>query len=72
MEVQKAILRLYEVDIAKYDPNRKLYIREIFNLIPPELNAKNKRFILKNLNEKIKFSRYENSFSAKVFVVCNL
>ena len=62
MEVQKAILRLYEVDIAKYDPNRKLYIREIFNLIPPELNAKNKRFILKNLNEKIKFSRYENSF----------
>lgn len=62
MEVQKSILRLYQVDIAKYDPNNKLYIREIFNLIPPELNAKNKRFILKNLNENIKFSRYENSF----------
>ena len=31
-------------------------------MIPPELNAKNKRFILKNLNENIKFSRYENSF----------
>ena len=62
MEVQKAILRLYQVDITKYDPNSKLYIREIFNLIPPELNAKNKRFILKNLNENIKFSRYENSF----------
>ena len=62
MEVQKAILRLYQIDIAKYDPNNKLYIREIFNLIPPELNAKNKRFILKNLNENIKFSRYENSF----------
>lgn len=62
MDVQKSILRLYQVDIAKYDPNNKLYIREIFNLIPPELNAKNKRFILKNLNENIKFSRYENSF----------
>ncbi|MGM9798922.1 MAG: ATP-binding protein [Parabacteroides sp.] len=62
IEEQRAILRLYEMDIAKYDPNNKLYIREIFRLIPPELNAKNKRFILKNLNEHIKFSRYENSF----------
>ena len=53
---------MYEVDITKYDPDNKLYIREIFNLIPPELNAKNKRFILKNLNENVKFSRLENSF----------
>ena len=62
MQEQRAILRLYEIDIAKYDPNNKLYIREIFNLIPSELNAKNKRFILKNLNENMKFSRFENSF----------
>ena len=62
MEEQRAILRLYQMDIAKYDPDNKLYIREIFQLIPPELNAKNKRFILKNLNEHVKFSRYENSF----------
>lgn len=62
MQEQQAILRLYEIDIAKYDPFNKLYIREIFNLIPSELNAKNKRFILKNLNENMKFSRFENSF----------
>ena len=59
---QKAILTLYKKDIAKYDPNNKLYINDIFELIPSELNAKNKRFILKNLNEHIKFSRHENSF----------
>ena len=59
---QQAIIRLYKRDIAKYDPANKLYIQEIFNLIPPELNAKNKRFVLKNLNEHFKFSRYENSF----------
>ena len=29
---------------------------------PSELNNKNKRFILKNLNENFKFSRYQNSF----------
>ena len=59
---QQAIIHLYKRDIAKYDRNHKLYIEEIFDLIPSELNAKNKRFVLKNLNENLKFSRYENSF----------
>ena len=59
---QQAILTLYRKDIARYAPDNKLYINDIFELIPSELNAKNKRFILKNLNEHIKFSRHENSF----------
>ncbi len=59
---QQAILALYRKDIARYDQDNKLYINDIFELIPSELNAKNKRFILKNLNEHIKFSRHENSF----------
>ena len=62
MTVQQDIIRLYKRDIAQYDPNTKLYIEEIFNLIPPELNAKNKRFILKRLNEHAKFERIEASF----------
>lgn len=62
MTVQQDIIRLYKRDIAQYDPGNKLYIEEIFNLIPPELNAKNKRFILKQLNENAKFERYQNSF----------
>ena len=62
MAVQQDIIRLYKRDIAQYDPNNKLYIEEIFNLIPPELNTKNKRFILKNLNENAKFERFQNSF----------
>ena len=59
---QQAILNLYKRDIAKYDKNNKLYINDIFDLIPSELNSKNKRFILKNLNENIKYSRFQNSF----------
>lgn len=59
---QKEILELYKWDISQYDKDKKLEINEIFNLIPSELNAKNKRFILKNLNEHARFSRYENSF----------
>ena len=59
---QQAIIALYKKDIARYDPEEKLYLEDIFDLIPSELNCKNKRFILKNLNENFKFSRYINSF----------
>lgn len=59
---QLDIMHLYAKDIAKYGPENKLYIKNIFDLVPSELNAKNKRFILKALNEKAKFERYANSF----------
>jgi predicted AAA+ superfamily ATPase len=59
---QRDIVTLYKRDISQYNPQKKLYIEEIFDLIPSELNAKNKRFILKDLNENVKFSRYNNSF----------
>jgi predicted AAA+ superfamily ATPase len=59
---QKEILDLYKWDIQQYDKEKKFEIKEIFNLIPSELDAKNKRFILKNLNECARFSKYENSF----------
>ncbi len=62
MEEQNAILRLYRQDISKYDAQNRLYLNEIFDLIPSELNAKNKRFILKNLNEKARFDKYYDSF----------
>ena len=51
-EEQRGIIRTYKRDITQYDHNHKLQIEEIYDLIPSELNAKNKRFILKELNEK--------------------
>lgn len=61
---QQDILKLYKMDISRYDSDRrkKLYINEVFDLIPSELNDKNKRFILKRLNEYMTFSRHENDF----------
>lgn len=59
---QQSIIATYKKDIAKYDPDEKLYLEDIFDLIPSELNSKNKRFILKDLNENFKLSRYRNSF----------
>ena len=59
---QRDIIRTYKRDITKYDKGRKLQIEEIYNLIPSELNAKNKRFILKELKEKARLARYESGF----------
>lgn len=59
---QRQILNTYRRDIAQYDPENKLYVKDLFDLIPSELNAKNKRFILKSLNEHAKFGRMKNSF----------
>ncbi len=61
-DYQNNIINLYKKDISRYDPGHKLLLDEIFNLIPSELNAKNKRFIVKNLNENKNFIRHENSF----------
>ena len=59
---QESIIRMYYKDIAKHDPDNKLYIKEIFDTIPSELNAKSKRFIMKTLNQNAKYERFRNSF----------
>ncbi len=59
---QTAIIRLYRHDISKYNEQNRLYLNDIFDLIPSELNSKKKRFILKNLNEKARFDKYYDSF----------
>ncbi len=53
----------YQKDISKYQKEQKLQLQEIYDLIPSELNAQNKRFILKNMNEKARFFQYETSFA---------
>lgn len=62
MEKQREIIRLYRKDISQYDSERQLSIKEVFDLIPSELNAKNKRFIIKDLNEKARMEKYKEEF----------
>lgn len=62
MEKQREIIRLYRKDISQYDTERQLRIKEVFDLIPSELNSKNKRFIIKDLNEKARMEKYKDEF----------
>ncbi|MDE5877844.1 MAG: ATP-binding protein [Muribaculaceae bacterium] len=63
IQTQSDIINLYRRDIAQYAAqSEKVKIKEIFDLIPSELDAKNKRFIIKALNQHAKFIRYQDSF----------
>ena len=60
--IHETIDKLYKMDISKYSSKDSLLIKDIYSLIPSELNNQNKRFILKSLNEKARFYQYEESF----------
>ncbi len=62
IDIQNQIVNLYKKDITQYDKNNKLAIVQIFELIAPQLNSQNKRFIIKDIKSGVKFDRYENSF----------
>lgn len=62
IEKQREIIRLYRKDISQYDIARQLKIKEVFDLIPSELNSKNKRFFIKDLNTKARMEKYKDEF----------
>lgn len=62
-EVHDLIDKMYRLDISKYDNKSSLLVKEIYDLIPSELNSPNKRFIMKNLSNKARFYQYETSFT---------
>lgn len=60
---QTEIIELYRLDIAKYAVGAdKIKIKAIFDSIPSQLNDKNRRFVLSNIDENGRQNRYENSF----------
>lgn len=62
MASQREIISLYKKDISQYDEKRSLKIKEVFDLIPSELNSKSKRFFIKDINAKARAEMYENEF----------
>lgn len=63
LQIQRDIVELYRQDIAKYSKNDKARIKDIFDTIPSELNKKNKRFFLSDIDKNARNNRYESSFA---------
>lgn len=59
---QKKILVDYRKDIAQYDEQNAMRIREVFDRLAPELNKKNKRFYADSVSEGGRFDRLEDEF----------
>lgn len=61
--IQKDIRTFYEADISKYAPeNRRLIIKEIYRLIPSELQSQNRRFKLSSIEGVKRFDSVSNDF----------
>jgi predicted AAA+ superfamily ATPase len=62
--IQKNLVRLNKWDISRYSGKEDaLNIKAIYELIPAELNQKNKRFILKSMNERALFRQYADNIA---------
>ena len=59
---QQAILREYRKDASKYDKASKLRIERVLDLLPEELNKKNKRFHVADLKADARFDRLDDNF----------
>ena len=64
IEEHISIIELYKLDFTQYEEeNRRLLLTQIYELIPAELNEKNKRFKLADLKAKLRFERVSDSFT---------
>lgn len=62
IEKQKDILALYRQDISKYSKKDKAKITNVFDRIPSELEAKNRRFNLASIDKNARLREYEDAF----------
>ncbi len=63
-EIQNEIHDYYAADASKYDAERKLKIRRVYDLIPSNMENKKKRVIARNIEEKKgkTFADYQDEF----------
>lgn len=61
--IHLSIIEQYKLDFTKYEKEKRLKLKKIYDLIPAELADKNKRYIFKDIDPNIKYDRYENSFN---------
>lgn len=63
-ETQSEIHDYYAVDASKYDVDKKLKIRRIYDLIPSNMENKKKRVIVKDIEDKKgkTFNHYQDEF----------
>ncbi len=64
MDEHRSIIEQYKLDFTQYEEeNRKLIITHIYEMIPAELNEKNKRFMVADIRKNLRYDRIADSFT---------
>ena len=64
MSEHNSIIEQYKLDFTQYEnEDKKLLISHIYELIPAELNEKNKRFKVSDINKNLRYERVNDSFT---------
>lgn len=64
IDEHRAIIEQYKLDFTQYEKeNRKLMITHIYELIPAEINEKNKRFMIADIKKNLRYDRIADSFT---------
>ncbi len=59
-----SIIEQYKLDFTQYEEeNKKIQLSYIYEMISSELNEKNKRFKISDINKNIRLEKVENSFT---------
>lgn len=61
-EIQSGLNSQYRRDISKYAGNRALYVQEIFNQMPLQLEGEKRKFIMASIDENARYKKYEQDF----------
>ena len=63
MEIHNSIVPGYINDFSKYETeDRRLKLRKVYDLIPAELDSKNKRYVFNDLDRNFRPEKYDASF----------
>lgn len=64
MDEHRSIMEQYKLDFTQYEEeNRRLALTHIYEMIPAELNEKNKRFKIADIKKNLRYDRIEDSFT---------
>ncbi len=74
--LQIELNRQYRHDISKYAGSRALYVSDIFDQLPLQLDGNKRRFMINSINPNARFERYRKDFvwlvNAGVALKCDL
>ncbi len=60
--LQEQLVKNYQYDITKYANHRSLYIEEIFNQLPLQLDKESRRFVLNSVDSNARYESFRQDF----------